>query len=279
MPNQRNALFKGERTRSHARNENHQRMQTLLQSPCEALDVAVTLSNCRSRHRCLSPACAVCSRKFRRRFVKQAWQALQEFPTIFLVTLLPKAMFLAPDALAGVDIRKLKNSVTQQFRRAGLEEAVVIGGVEAVWNPELRLVSVHLHLLVVNAKEDQIRSLNRFYKEKRALKIQRIRPGKAALKKAFRTTQKRGEGGPELLTRILRIQDETKRKVLSYQFKNTTYYRDEFKRPRRPPAEIEAFLLKFLDRHRFTELIFLKGLRFKGHTLVFLPGRIRTLDG
>lgn len=123
------------------------------------------------------------------------------------------------------------------MERAGLSEAIIVGGIEATYKFDKKKICLHWHLIFGNCSKNDINKLRNSYLKDRQMRVDEIKP-------------------------------EEKSRVYSYCLKNVTFGKDPFtKKPKRPTPNVEAKLLYFLDRHTFRELMFLKGARFNGDKL------------
>lgn len=226
--------YKGEETFKQAKRENKTRIKSLLSGGKRANKLAHKLYRCRRKNRCNSPACAVCSRLQRRRHVRQVLRLFDDSKKKFFVTIIPTTWFVNARALRQFNPKLAKNGLRKQLERIGIRKPVIAGGLEATYKFKRRQICVHWHLVVDGASTEKIRLLRRYYAEKRGLQIKKIKTGQ--------------EGA-----------------VLSYSWKRKTYGTDTpGRKKKRPPSKVENALLRFLDRHSFQDLMFLRGLRFYG---------------
>lgn len=160
----------------------------------------------------------------------------------WLVSLVPSASFVSEEALRQLNLRTRHNSLRQRLKRSEFEDAIIFGSTEVTFKGDRKKVSVHEHLIVANCQKEALESMRRFYNDN-------------------------SQGVREM--RVDPIKRKTLNKVTSYCLKNRTYGTDDLGYGKvRPPAHVEHELLLFLDRHTFRQLMFLKGVKFKGDKLV-----------
>lgn len=246
-------LFEGEKALEYAKAENKNRIKSLEAGRKLARSLAPKLRKCKPRIRCQSPACAVCVWFARRKNVRAIKRFLEaeiddgKYKDMALLTLVPTNSFIDPEELDEVDVRRRHNTLTQRIRRSGLHHAIIIGGTEVTYKGDRKQVSVHEHLIVANCTIQEIESLRHWYADK-------------------------SQGVREM--RIDPIKRDTLKKVASYCLKNLTYGTDEHGRRKvRPPSHVENEHLLFLDRYTFRQLMFKKGVLFKGDKLVRITRR------
>lgn len=242
MTRKTSKFFKGEGSHKAAGKENKRRIHVLKQGDKQARMLGRRLKKCRSGQRCRSTACAKCARKQRREVLRQFKEEFSTQDTNTLVTLIPTQGMSKPEKLSKFNVRRFKNSITQQLNRAGLKQALVFGGIEAVFKEDKGLIFVHAHLIIAGAPDAELKKLRQWY-----------------------------QGNPDGIREMQakKIKQGDLLKVASYSMKCTTYYREpQYRNLKCPPPDIEAKLLLFMDRHKFRALVFLKGLKFKGEGLV-----------
>jgi hypothetical protein len=130
--------------------------------------IALKLWRCRKDQRCLLPFCPRCVRQYRRWFIDQTIRCLESRHVKF-VTLVPPRYRIPVGELDTFDTPRAKETLRRQIGRAGLTNAIVIGGVdfsycehaEDLFEPHWR---PHYHLLVAGARRKEIRNaLSRYY--------------------------------------------------------------------------------------------------------------------
>ena len=238
-------LFKGEKSLKAAKRENKARIKSLRTvGSNRANALADKLENCHSKNRCGSPACAECNWFTCRRHVRQMRRLFKDYVEQFHVTIVPIGGYFKPRALRQVSTKLLKDkkgNLRKKMERAGLTDALVIGGIEATYKFKKKKVCLHWHLIFGNCSGKDVEKLRHYYLQDRQMRVDPIKPG-----------------------------DENK--VYSYGLKNVTYGIDPVTRkPKRPKPSVHAKLMYFLDRHRFQDLMILKGFRFYGK-------KIRVID-
>lgn len=231
-------LFEGERSLDHAKKENKARVKSLRKvGKKKATKLADKLDNCRSKARCGSPACAVCSWFSRRHHVRQMRRVFKKSKEEFHVTIVPIRSYFKPRALRKINTKLLINTLRKRIQRAEIKGAIIVGGIEAEYKFKKKRMCLHWHLIFGNCTIEEIEKLRRHYSNKREMKNSLIKFG-----------------------------DENR--VYQYGVKNSTFGKDPFTRkPKRPIPQIHAEHLYFLDRHSFRELMIMRGVRFNGDKL------------
>jgi hypothetical protein len=139
----------------------------------------------------------------------------------FHVTIVPTGGFFKPRALRQINTKLLKDNLRKQMERAGLADALVVGGIEATYKFKEKRVCLHWHLIFGNCSGEDVEKLRHYYTQDRQMRVDPIKPG-----------------------------DENK--VYSYALKNTTLGKDpESRKAKRPKPSVHVKLLYFLGRHRF----------------------------
>jgi hypothetical protein len=154
------------------------------------------------------------------------------------------------------DIRELdpepyRHSLRKRLDRAGLGDAVVVGGFEIVWRARDKVWVLHANFLIVGARETAI----------------------ARFEKSFRSSS---FARPTQMVPLYDLPAQ-----LSYLLKFTTYHRP-FRQagPRRSPAmplnaKEHVALVKWMFQYRFADMLFLYGVRRRGDRLAFTPPKGR----
>ena len=215
-------------------------------------DIAKKLQHCDEGGRCLLPICPRCLRQVRRWFVSEAMQCLHG-EDLLAVTLVPAEHAIPPGELEHFDLINFKETLSRQLSRAGLGDAIVIGGVdfsfcersdgefEPHWRP-------HFHLIVANTEADQIRSgLKRHYPSaesvSRPIKIQEVEGLMGAISYAMK---------PFFTRRVSYVDNNEKIRHRKYPLKNDQ------------TREIS----EFMSRLTITDRMFLKNVRRRGNRLI-----------
>ncbi len=133
-----------------------EREKRLRRTPYDHL--ALFMADCREGlYPCRLPICPLCARSFRRWLGANNLALADEIADPVTVTLFCEVV---PEGqLATVDIPKIHDRVRHAFRRADLQDAVIVGGTEAAYRVEHRDWLIHLHLLVGNAKKSGLKQL------------------------------------------------------------------------------------------------------------------------
>jgi hypothetical protein len=230
-------LFDERWTKKQERKENRKRIKMLLASDNEeAFALAYKLKACAKRSPCKSPACAVCNHEESEIWIKNLLRFLKKKRTIHFLTLAPNALFINPRGLRQVSAKLIKSSLAKRIERSNLRKALVAGGIEAVYKEESNKISVHLHLIFANCTKSEIEAF--------CLHYYKFKKGGA---RQYRCDE---------------IKDGDRPRTFSYCHKHRTYFKKKgFRKPFRPPPEIEIAHLLFLDRHTFKDLLFFKGIR------------------
>jgi len=230
-------LFEGRWTIKQEKQESETRIEMLLSSGDEeAIALAYKLMACVKRRPCKSPACAVCNHKESEIWIRNLIKFLRKKRSIYFVTLVPNGLFVSPRGLRQVSAKLIKGSLSKQIERSNLSDALVAGGIEAVYKEERNKMSVHLHLVFSNCTKSEIKELCKHY------------------------YNNKGKGTRQFDCE--EIKDGDQPRTFSYCHKNRTYFKKKgSKKPFRPPPEIEIAHLLFLDRHTFKDLLFYKGIR------------------
>ena len=237
-------LFKGEMSLKHAKKENKARIKSLRKlRKKKATALANKLENCCSKDRCNSPACAVCNWFKRRNHTKQMRRKFKSSKCEFHVTIVPVDQYYKPKELRKIKIERLKDNLRKRMERAGINDALVIGSIEVEYKFKKKRMCVHWHLIFGNCTKADIEKLRRHYPKERQLKKTLIKPGE-------------------------------ENKTYQYGLKNSTFGKDPgTRKPKRPADQVQAEHLYFLDRHRFQELMFMKGVKFNGKKLGIIKKR------
>lgn len=213
------------------------RERQLRKTPCDHM--AVLMEDCRAGlYPCRQPICPRCSRRFRRWFGANTLDLASNLANPVTVTLYCESV--PQGELERVEIPRIHARIRQRFRRTGLSHAVAVGGTEADYRVEHRDWLIHLHLLLGNVDEDDLRRL----------------------REAWRIT------GIPAAMRVSPIRNLPRQ--VSYLQKFTTFHRPGKPRPGNrarayplPNAQFEELAL-WLDRYDFPEFIFMVGARRRG---------------
>ncbi len=114
------------------------------------------LKNCRERHQqCDQPFCPLCARVFRRWFIGELLRLTT--PTTESATAFTLLLKKAPhDRIGKLDPKDYRGILRQRLRRAGLHDAVVIGGFENVYRARQKEWLLHINLLIIGGRKAAI---------------------------------------------------------------------------------------------------------------------------
>ena len=110
--------------------------------------------------KCLLPICPICARHYRRFFISEVLQIYTKSPngaqtaTVYLDT-------YKAGALSNASLRTAHDRFRKQLERSDFGGAVVIGGTEVTYRPELNDWLLHLHLLFLGASEQAWQNLEK----------------------------------------------------------------------------------------------------------------------
>lgn len=241
-------------TFEYAKEESRKRQKTLrIHGSKPATALATILKNCKKHSRCGSTSCPVCSKRFGKKIDQAIGAFIKANPKTFgknrdcMATIIPRDALMGARALKQYNVARRHNTIGRQFSRSDLADVVGIGITEVAFKRKWEKVCVHEHIIVFSRDKEDFAKLRKLYKGHiegiREFRIDPIDPG-------------------------------TLSKVISYCFKFTTYGTNKFGRQKqRPPVEAEAEMLIFLHRHKFTDLMYLKGVRYAGGRFTLLHQR------
>lgn len=203
------------------------------------------LEDCRNGFSpCRLPICPICARRFRRWLAANNLALADKLTDPMTVTLFCE--FAREGQLEAVSIPKIHDRVRHSFRRAGLANAVAIGGTEAGFRVVHEDWVVHLHLLIGNVD-------------------------KAGLQRLRAAWAKTGVPGA---MRVSQINDRARQ--IGYLQKFSTFHRpgeqSSWRRARAYPLPKPQFeeLTGWLTRYDFPEFIFMLGVRRRGNRIRLL---------
>lgn len=233
-------LKKGKRfeTRQDARNES-ERSQALLGEG----DAADLLADCRNEgERCERPFCPICARQFRRWFTGELLRiAAGHTESTRVVTILLETA--DRDAILDLDFRRHKHMLRKRLQRAGLETAIVIGGVENAYRAQDRQWVLHVNLVIMGGDEEAL----------------------ARFAKTFK--------GDEIERPVVTVPLKDLAEQLSYSLKFVTYHRPHTQRgPNKSPAvplnrPDHRALVQWMHQRRFVDFLFLFNARREGSSI------------
>ena len=116
------------------------------------------LASCRSGPACNNAFCPICARRFRRWFIGELLRITEnETRRIRVLTVL-----LEPAdriAISDLDFRRHGHILRKRLKRAGLESAVVIGGVEVAYRAKDKKWILHINLVIIGGRKASIKKL------------------------------------------------------------------------------------------------------------------------
>lgn len=199
------------------------------------------LAECRAGYYvCEQTFCPSCAREFRRWFIGEVLRiASTNSAPAYIVTVL-----LAGEAdINELDPETFRHMLRKRLDRAGLGDAVVVGGFEMVWRARDKVWVLHANLLVLGAE----------------------RPAVVRFEDSFSLSDLTRP------TQTVELKDLPEQ--LSYLLKFTTYHRPHRqvgkKRSKAKPlnAKQHVALVNWMWRHDFSEMLFLYRMRRQGDRL------------
>ena len=123
----------------------------LRQAPGAGRKLAADLQDCRENHqRCDQTFCPLCARVFRRWFIGELLRLSEAKPVSTFTVLLKKT---GRDKINKLDPEDFRGMLHQRLLRAGLTDAVVIGGFENVYRAREKKWVLHVNLIVINGQK------------------------------------------------------------------------------------------------------------------------------
>ena len=206
-------------------------------------EIAAALEACNSDAYCCLVICAICSRRYRFRFIRRllaiakSCPGLHEVATIFLEA-------FPVGTLATADVKRAHNRLRKLLERNGFKGSHLIGGTELEWDSATRTWILHVHLLAIGVLPAAWKRLRR----------------------ALRGV------GPKFPVKVQRLRNPEGQ--ISYSVKFVTYFRPGARRGgARPPAvplppDRLAELVEWWSGYRFDDFIFLFGAKRRGGQVV-----------
>ena len=111
-------------------------------------EIAAALEGCASDAFCCLVICAICSRRYRFRLIRQllaiakSFDGQHEIATIHLATL-PAGM------LATAVVKRAHDRLRKRLERSGFDRSLLVGGTEVNWDSAGRSWILHAHLLAI----------------------------------------------------------------------------------------------------------------------------------
>ncbi len=161
-------------TLAEAQGRNQKRVDALVDREPE---IAATLEACDPDDRCSLVICAVCSRLYRFRLIRELlaiakkYGGEHKFATIYL-DLFPAGK------LVEADIKRAHERLRKRLQRTGFAGSLLIGATEVSWDSADRSWIVHVHLLAIRVPPDawkRLRQALRGSGPKIPLKVQPLR--------------------------------------------------------------------------------------------------------
>ena len=120
----------------------------LRQAPGAGRKLAADLKDCRENHqRCDQTYCPLCAREFRRWFIGELLRLSEAKPVSIFTVLLKNA---GRDKINKLDQEDFRRMLRQRLVRAGLKDAIVIGGFENVYRAREKKWVLHANLIIIS---------------------------------------------------------------------------------------------------------------------------------
>lgn len=132
-------------TLAQAEAQNLRRIDALID---RAPDIAATLETCTSDAFCCLVICAICSRRYRFRFIRRLLAISRSSPGQHQIATIYLATFPA-GTLAAANIAREHDRLRKRLKRNGFGESILIGGTEANWDSTENVWILHVHLLAI----------------------------------------------------------------------------------------------------------------------------------
>jgi hypothetical protein len=236
-------------TLAQAEAQNLRRIDALID---RAPDIAATLETCTSDAFCCLVICAICSRRYRFRFIRRLLAISRSSPGQHQIATIYLATFPA-GTLAAANIAREHDRLRKRLKRNGFGESILIGGTEANWDSTEKVWILHVHLLAIGVPP-------------------------AAWKRLRRALRGVGPKFPVKVQRLLNPERQ-----ISYSIKFHTYFRPKSRtgagRPevaRLPPDRL-AELAAWWSWHTFDDFIFLFGAKRRGGRIVLDAARFHSI--
>ena len=206
-------------------------------------EIAAALEACNSDAFCCLVICAICSRRYRFRFIRQLLAIAKSCPgqhevaTIFLEA-------FPVGTLATADVKRARNRLRKLLERNGFKGSHLIGGTEVEWDSATRTWILHIHLLAIGVPPAAWKRL----------------------RKALRDV------GPKFPVKV-QLPRNPERQI-SYLIKFHTYFRPKSRTGTARssavplPADRLAELAEWWSRYAFDDFTFLFGAKRRGGRIV-----------
>lgn len=237
-----------------AKTEKGRRIKILEKGNRACRRLAKKLRRCKKKARCLSDACPVCKRQFRRWFVSRVCPLFEGHECQF-ATVIPEIRQLLPGNLEDLSYRTMNDTLVKNLNRTGLGDLTIVGGIDidfrtanesgapSYWQP-------HFHFIATGHGSDGIRRIKR-------------------------SCKKKGKNPVRVPVRLEPVEDLIE--SVSYTVKGVNWERAGYRakngrrqRRRLPlkPQQLREILL-FLDSHPMTGPLLMRGGRQYGCKLSF----------
>ena len=140
-------------------------------------EIAAALEACNSDAYCCLVICAICSRRYRFRFIRRLLAIAKSCPgqhevaTIFLEA-------FPVGTLATADVKRAHNRLRKLLERNGFKGSHLIGSTEVNWDSANKVWELHVHLLAIGVPSAAWKSLRKALRDvgpKFPVKVQRLR--------------------------------------------------------------------------------------------------------
>jgi hypothetical protein len=113
--------------------------------------LGANLEDCREKHqRCDQTYCPLCARAYRRWFIGELLRLSEAKPVVILTVLLKEA---ARNNIEELDPWDFRGVLRQRLLRAGLRDAVVVGGFENVYRARQKQWVLHVNLAIIGGQK------------------------------------------------------------------------------------------------------------------------------
>jgi hypothetical protein len=132
-------------TLAEAEERNLQRIEALTD---RAPDIAAALEECNADALCCLVICAICSRRYRFRLIRELLALAKSRPGQHEVVTIYLETFPA-GKLGTAVVKRALNRLRKQLERNGFEGSRLIGSTEVNWDSATRIWILHVHLLAI----------------------------------------------------------------------------------------------------------------------------------
>ena len=155
-------LAEGFETRSDAECEKSKRIQLLIRGNAQDKKFAKILQRCRRGRFCYSPACPVCSRRFRIWLGAEILALIDNITCPVMLTLIPPNSLISSGKLKTVNARRFLDRFRQQLWRCGYR-GPAIGGLHGSYEGERDEYQLHAHFIASGLDTTYLDKLRRFF--------------------------------------------------------------------------------------------------------------------